>query len=129
MIYGLGTDIVEIPRVKKVLEKHGDMFLERILSADELPMLEKYTNPDKKVTFIAGRWAAKEAFSKALKTGIGDKCVFTEISILPTESGAPEIKCLYGVTQNTVKSAGIAAMHVSISHERDYAVATVIFEK
>ena len=125
MIYGIGTDIADIERIRKVLEKHGDHFAETVLSAKEL---EIFCERSGKAEFLAGRWAGKEAFSKALGTGIGENCSFHEIEILPDEKGRPVIARLYGKALKTVQDKGIENYHISISHEREYATAYVILE-
>ena len=77
--------------------------------------------------FIAGRWAAKEAFSKALGTGMCAECAFVEIEVLSDERGKPFVK-LYAATAETAKRLGITRIHVSISHERELATAFVVLE-
>ena len=125
MIYGIGTDLADVDRIRKVLEKHGDHFAETVLSAKELEIFRERTG---KAEFLAGRWAGKEAFSKALGTGIGEHCSFHEIEILPDEKGRPVIMNLYGKALKTVQDKGIVNYHISISHERDYASGFVILE-
>ena len=77
--------------------------------------------------FIAGRWAAKEAFSKALGTGMCAECAFVEIEVLSDERGKPFIR-LYAATAETAKRLGVSRIHVSISHERELATAFVVLE-
>lgn len=125
MIVGIGTDIADIERIRKVLDKHGDHFAETVLSEKELKIFNERTG---KAEFLVGRWAAKEAFSKALGTGIGDSCSFPEIEILPDDRGCPVVAGLYGKAAKTIQEKGITKYHISISHERDYAVAFVILE-
>lgn len=125
MIYGIGTDIAEIARVEKVYAKHGSHFIENLLTPEEIKILEARNG---KGEFIAGRWAAKEAFAKALGTGIGKDCSFADIEILPDENCRPVIANLYGQAAITVKNRGISRIHVSISHEKEYAVAFVVME-
>ena len=125
MIYGIGTDIVEVERVEKIYTRHGHHFVKNILTPRELALLDGKTG---KAEFIAGRWAAKEAFSKALGTGMCLECAFVEIEILPDERNSPHVT-LYAETAKTAERLGIRGIHVSISHERHYAVATVVLEK
>lgn len=125
MIYGIGTDIADIQRIRKVYEKHREHFVRTVLTAKEIEILNDRTG---KAEFIAGRWAAKEAFAKALGTGIGEYCSFTDIEILPNEQNAPEIVALYGNTAKTADGKGICKYHISISHEREYAVGFVVME-
>jgi holo-[acyl-carrier protein] synthase len=125
MIFGIGADIVEVERVEKIYARHGHHFVKNILTPRELALLDGKTG---KAEFIAGRWAAKEAFSKALGTGMCIECAFVEIEILPDDRNAPRI-ALLGETAKTAERLGISAVHVSISHERHYAVANVVLEK
>lgn len=125
MIYGVGTDITDVERIRKVFEKRGCHFAQTVLTEKEIMILDDRAG---KAEFIAGRWAVKEAFAKALGTGIGESCSFSEIEILPGQAGAPEITALYGKTAETVQNKGITTYHISISHERDYAVGFVVLE-
>ena len=120
-IIGLGTDSVEMERIAGVLEKHGDSFKKRLLTAAENALASKRDA----VIFCAGRWAAKEACSKALGCGIGEQCSFTDIEILNAPSGQPEIT-LKGSALARFEQLGGKTIRLSISHERHYAVATVI---
>lgn len=121
-IIGLGTDIVEISRVEKVLESHGQHFTGRVFTPAEQALAESKKNS---VTFYAGRWAAKEAAAKALGCGIGQNCALNEIEILNAPSGAP-VLTFSGNAEKSAVAAGVKNIKVSISHETNYAVATVI---
>lgn len=114
MITGLGTDIIEISRINKV--NKDDRLAKRILTADELHHYRNMTSEARKNTYLAGRFAVKEAYSKALGTGIGEAVSFTDINCVNDKNGKPSLT-------NAPKA------HVSISHSRDYAVATVIIEE
>ena len=120
MILGLGTDIVEIPRIAAVLERHGDQFMERVFTADETQQA------DGRIAYFAGRWAAKEAAAKALGCGIGEKCALTDIEVIDDANGAPRLSC----TAPALDDYKVRQLHwhVSISHEKNFAVATVILE-
>ena len=120
MILGLGTDIVEIPRIAAVLERHGDQFMERVFTADETKQA------DGRIAYFAGRWAAKEAAAKALGCGIGEKCALTDIEVIDDANGAPRLSC----TAPALDDYKVRKLHwhVSISHEKNFAVATVILE-
>ncbi|GAB2555772.1 holo-ACP synthase [Gracilibacillus alcaliphilus] len=118
MIAGIGIDIIELHRIAEMLERQPRL-LERILTEQERAILERY-NPDKrKIEFIAGRFAAKEAFSKAMGTGLG-KLSFLDIEVTTNAQGAPVL---------AAKQLKGATCFVSISHSDDYAVAQVIIEK
>ncbi|GIN22167.1 MAG TPA: holo-ACP synthase [Bacillus bacterium] len=118
MILGIGLDLVEIERIEKVIGRHA-RFCERVLSGKELHHYE--TLPEKrKVEFLAGRFAAKEAYAKALGTGIGRQLSFQDIEISPDESGKPHI--IRPVDQGK-------RIHLSITHTKAYAAAQVVIEE
>lgn len=124
MIIGIGNDIVDIRRVSDVYSKRGLHFLQSILSAREI---ELFAAKGGRAEFIAGRWAAKEAFSKALGCGMCEECAFMEIEILNDDRGAPCVTLL-AETARTAEKRGVSSIHVSISHEKDYASAMVVLE-
>ena len=121
MIAGIGCDITGCARIRAAAEKHGQAFLDHLLTPRE------QAESHGKISYYAGRWAAKEALSKALGCGIGARCAFTDIEIIDNEAGKPEVK-LAGAAELTAKRLGADRIHLSISHERHYAVATVILE-
>lgn len=121
MIAGLGNDITECARIEQALEKHGELFLDHLLTGREK------TESRNRLSYYAGRWAAKEALAKALGCGIGEKCAFTDIEILDNEAGKPEVH-LSGAAEITAKQLKAGRIHLSISHEKDYAVATAVLE-
>jgi holo-[acyl-carrier protein] synthase len=125
MIVGIGVDIVEIRRIRDMLEKHDSAFLNKIFTENE--HIEADGRSDISVYF-AGRWAAKEAFSKALGTGFGKFCSWTDISISNNDSGKPEI-LISGNAAEFAEKLKIVNIHLSISHEKEYACASVILEK
>lgn len=117
MIVGTGVDLVELDRITAVLERQEN-FYQRILTVKEQ---EHYLQLPKhrQIEFLAGRFAAKEAFSKAMGTGIGKETSFKDIEVLPDERNKP-----------TLKSPLFPGnVHVSISHSKEYAIAQVILEK
>ena len=124
-IIGIGTDIVEIARLQKVIDSHGKHFLERVYTECELELLADRKNS---ITFLAGRWAAKEAAAKALGCGIGEKCNFTDINISSNASGQPEMS-FSGAAAKEAGRLGVTGIKLSISHEANYAVATVLLVK
>jgi holo-[acyl-carrier protein] synthase len=123
-IVGLGTDIAEIERVEKALSRSGDAFAERILSQLEL---EQYQALKQKGRFLAKRFAAKEAASKALGTGIAHGVTFHDFTVSNDENGKP-LLTLSGKALELSLRNNVAHIHLTISDERHYAVATVIFE-
>lgn len=130
MIVGLGTDIVDIRRVASVLERTGQGFIKRILHQDELsedfPLSGEHFSPQM-ARFVASRFAAKEAAAKALGTGFTQGVSFVDIRIIPTPNGRPEVQ-FFEKTALIAQRLRVTHTHISISHEKEYAVATVILE-
>lgn len=125
MIFGIGTDLIKITRIKNInsLEK----FAKKILSENELNLFNSLSN-DKKVTFISKQFAGKEAFSKALGTGISAGIRFKEIEILRDEKGKPIFTAINSL-KSFMLNLGITRTHISITDEREYAMAFAILEK
>jgi holo-[acyl-carrier protein] synthase len=115
MIIGTGIDIVEIKRIQQIILRQKK-FINRILTDNEKEIYAGLTDR-RKVEFLSGRFAAKEAYSKAAGTGIGGQLSFLDIEIIPDSNGKP---CLTKPTDYKV--------HVSISHSKDFAVSQVIIE-
>ena len=124
MILGTGIDIVEIERLKSSIDKYEDNFLAYYLNQTEMAALPKNAQ---RLSYCAGRWAAKEAVAKALGTGFGRACHWHDITITNDDFGAPECT-LSGVAAETARGKGIKVIHISISHEMNYACATAIAE-
>lgn len=114
MIKGIGIDIIELSRIDELLTRQKKL-IDRILTPREKDLFETLSG-SRCVEYLAGRFAAKEAFSKAMGTGIGKKLSFLDIEILTDELGKPFFR------KPEVRA------HLSISHSRDYAVAEVIIE-
>ena len=125
MIFGIGTDIVNIRRIKEM--KSLQTFAEKILSDKELTFYNQI-NDEKKIMYLSKQFAAKEAFSKAVGTGISGKVNFRAISILRDSNGKPFFE-FDDVLKKLLSDLGIIQSHVSLSDERDYAIAYVILEK
>ncbi len=125
MISGIGTDIVVIDRITRAIKRHGDAFLEHVYTPAERAMAA-----DRKdlPSFYAGRWAAKEALSKALGCGIGENCSWQDITVLNGSKGQPEVE-ITGSAKATADKLGVKSVHLSISHEKNLASATVILEQ
>jgi holo-[acyl-carrier protein] synthase len=124
MIVGLGTDIVEVVRIKETYDRLGDKFASRILTPDE--MLE-FSSSQRKITFLAKRFCIKEAAAKALGTGIGRGVSWHHLWLEHNEQGAPKLLLKEGALER-LQLLGGEFVHVSVSDERDYATATVILE-
>ncbi len=122
MIIGVGTDVIEIERIKKAILK-TDTFFEKIYTTREQAY---YKENHKRVETLAGLFAAKEAISKALGTGFRGFSA-SDVEIVPNELGKPEAY-LYGEAKIRANSLGICKIHLSISHCRAYATAFAIAE-
>jgi len=123
MIKGIGTDIIAIGRIKKAINQDSE-FANRIFSHEET----EYCNSKfKNEIHFAGRFAAKEAFFKALGTGWRDGMKWTEINIINNKLGKPEI-IISGKTLKLFKEKGMTFINLSISHTKEFAVAFVIIE-
>ena len=124
MIYGVGTDVVEIGRIEQALARWGERFAERILCEPELHRFRSHRQP---VAYLAKRFAAKEAFTKALGTGIKAPANWHGLWVANHPSGKPHLE--FSKPLSALLSArGITRAHVSLSDERGVAVATVILE-
>ncbi|WP_137936227.1 holo-ACP synthase [Chitinivorax sp. B] len=124
MIYGIGTDIVKIARVARPLARYGQRFAMHILSCAELPELAMQPNP---AVWLAKRFAAKEAFVKALGTGIVSPANLTNLTITHDAVGKPGFE-LAPELASLLMARGIRNIHLSIADERDVACAFVILE-
>jgi len=122
MILGLGNDIVSIERIQKVYARWGDRFVTRLLSPAERQVLPKVT-----VAILAKRFAAKEAFFKALGFGLSAGLSFQDVSVVHNARGAPSI-VVTGETQRQCALKTVTHMHVTISDEKHYAIACVVLE-
>ncbi|SMP69622.1 holo-ACP synthase [Noviherbaspirillum suwonense] len=129
MIYGIGTDIIQISRIEAALARHGDRFAEKILGPEEF---DKYLRRRDKVAargirFLATRFAAKEAFSKAIGLGMRMPMTWRGMQVLNAPGGRP-IAVTSGVLKEFMESKGLSAQ-VTLTDEAEYAVAFVIVEK
>lgn len=119
---GIGTDIVQIERIKESVEKLSERFVNRILTGQEQAI---YEQRNQSLVFLANRFAAKEAVSKALGTGIAQGIRFTDIEILPDELGAPTVQ-LHGKALERLGKLNGTQVKISLSDERDFAVAFAV---
>jgi holo-[acyl-carrier protein] synthase len=124
MIYGIGTDIVEVSRIEQSLARFGNAFAQRILSDEEYLEFEL---SQVKARFLAKRFAAKEAFGKALGTGLRAPVAMQSICVGHSDLGKP-VLMLAPDLQAWVEERGIRFMHISISDEKALAVAFVVLE-
>lgn len=123
MIYGIGTDIIEVERIKEAIQKYGSRFLDRIYTKVEQEYCESFN--ENKFLHYAARFAAKESFSKAIGTGITQGFKFNEIGVVNQSNGKPNI-VLYG---GLLQKWGEYKIQVSLSHTQTNAVAFITLEK
>jgi holo-[acyl-carrier protein] synthase len=123
-IHGVGVDLVQIERLRLALERHGDRFARRLLAGKEY---EQYQRVTKKYRLLAKRFAAKEAFLKALGTGLRHGIAWREIAVSHSEHGQPRLE-LSGKAQEVAIGFGITASHLSIADDGAYAIAHVTLE-
>lgn len=130
-IYGIGNDLVDIIRIKNILEQYSDRFIQKVLTQHEITIFYniKQATPaltlQKRAAFVAKRFAAKEAFVKALGTGFSQGIHPFHIGIKNNQSGKPEID-YQGIAEVLCNTIGITHAYVSLSDEKHYALATVI---
>jgi len=124
MIYGVGTDLIEIGRIEKALERFGERFARRILCEPELKRFHGHRRP---AAYLAKRFAAKEAFTKALGTGIHAPANWHGVWVVNLKSGKPELR-FSDKLKELLDKRKIAQAHVSLTDERGMAAATVILE-
>ena len=124
MIYGIGTDIVEVARIEASIQQFGDEFARRILAESEW---QSYQQSAIKPRFLAKRFAAKEAFSKALGTGLRAPATFQNIAVSHDQLGKP-ILLLASDLKTLLLSKNILHTHISISDEKNLAAAFVVLE-
>ncbi len=122
MIIGIGTDIAEVHRIAKSIENIS--FKERVFSKNEIAYCETKTN---KAENYAARFAAKEAFFKSIGTGWRGGMAFNEVEVINDELGKPTLN-IVGQTAEIIKEKNITLIHVSLSHIKDVAMATVVLE-
>lgn len=118
-VIGIGTDIVECSRIRQMLDKHGETFLGRVYTPEEIEYSSRRKASDQ---HYAGRWAAKEAVLKALGTGWAHGIQWTDIEVVNQQGGKPIIM-LSGRALEISQKQGIDEMMISISHCKEYATA------
>lgn len=129
MIYGIGTDICDVRRIKASLERHGDRFAEKVLSEGELATWRARTArwPDRGLRYLATRFSAKEAFSKAIGLGMRMPMTWRHCEVAKLASGQPVI-VLHGALKAWFEERGLTA-HLSVTDETDYAASFCVVEK
>lgn len=122
MILGIGIDLVEIKEIEESIE--SEAFCQRVFTSAEMQSVERYKN---RAEHLAGKFAVKEAFMKAIGAGIRQEVWFTQIEVLNDESGKPQVQ-VRGEAWRRLDELGAKQVHVSISHAGGMAVAMVILE-
>jgi holo-[acyl-carrier-protein] synthase len=128
MIYGIGTDICDIRRIRASLDKHGERFAQKVLSDNEMQIYRARSArwPERGVRYVATRFSAKEAFSKAIGLGMRMPMTWRLCEVAKLPSGQPTL-VLHGVLKAWFEAKGLSA-HVSVSDESDYATSYVVVE-
>ena len=124
MIVGVGMDLVQVRRVDALLERKGERALARLFTPAEAARCRGGRSPRES---FAARFAAKEAFFKALGTGWGRGGAWTEVEVVSAPSGAPSIR-LHGAAAAAAGAAGVTRVHLSLTHTGDVAAACVVLE-
>jgi holo-[acyl-carrier-protein] synthase len=129
MIYGIGTDICDVRRIRTSIERHGDRFALKILSEAEFATWQQRSArwPERGMRYLATRFSAKEAFSKAVGMGMRMPMTWRHCEIAKAPSGKPEI-VLHGALKVWFESLRLSA-HVSVTDETDYAASFVVVEQ
>lgn len=121
-IHGIGIDVVEVERIASAIARHGEPFLSRLFTDAERSYCAAQKRPE---LHYAARFAAKEAVSKALGTGIGGEAGWLDLEVTRDALGAPKL-VLHGAAADFAKSKGIPEIQISLSHAKDYAAANAV---
>ncbi|MBL48772.1 MAG: holo-[acyl-carrier-protein] synthase [Roseibacillus sp.] len=121
-IFGIGIDVIEVARIEEAMSEFGERFLARIFTEGERAYCETQQRP---VVHFAARWAAKEAVSKALGTGIGEALGWHDLEITRRDSGEPEL-VLHGRGREFASGHGIEEVKISLTHARSHAAANAV---
>ena len=129
MIYGIGTDICDVRRIEGSLERHGERFARRVLADGELATWRARSArwPERGVRYLATRFSAKEAFSKAIGMGMRMPMTWRACEVASLPSGQPTL-VLHGALKEWFDARGLRA-HLSVTDESDYAASFVVVEK
>lgn len=123
-ILGVGTEIVDVLRIAKLIERHGELFIGRVYTEHEIGYC---ASRNAATQHYAGRWAAKEAILKALGVGWAPGVGWRDVEVRATATGPPTVR-LHGAARDILERAGVERVHVSISHCRTHATAYAIAE-
>ncbi len=121
-IIGVGIDIVEISRVAGVLARHGERFIRRVYTPSEADFCDGAVSGSR----FAGRWAAKEAFYKALPPDVQPTASWLSVQILSDPTGRPRLEVREERLKSALEEAGVSSIHLSLTHERTHCAAVVV---
>jgi holo-[acyl-carrier protein] synthase len=124
LILGTGTDLAEVDRVRKAIERHGDRFIQRICTSVEIAYVQRKANRFER---YAARFAAKEAGMKAIGTGWRRGVGWHDFEVVNLPTGRPTLR-LHGVAAEVAAKMGVQRIHLSLTHTKDLAMAFVILE-
>ena len=129
MIYGIGTDICDVRRIRASLERHGDRFAEKVLAEGELAIWRRRSErwPDRGLRYLATRFSAKESFSKAIGLGMRMPMTWRHCEIANLPSGQPQV-VLHGALKDWFEARGLQC-HITLTDESDYAASFCLVEK
>ncbi len=129
MIYGIGTDVCDVRRIRTSLERHGERFAQKILSEGELAVWQQRTArwPERGLRYLATRFSAKESFSKAIGLGMRMPMTWRLCEVAKLPSGKPHI-VLHGELKEWFEAQGLTA-HITVTDETDYAASFCVVEK
>ncbi len=125
MIYGVGVDLVRVPRIDRVIRRWGDRFILRVFTPDEIKLCTRRPSPS---SAFALRFAAKEAFSKAIGLGMKKGIRWRDIEVFHYPGGRPGLR-LHEKTMEICRKEGVTGLHLSLSDEGEYGIAVVVLEK
>jgi len=125
MIYGIGTDLVEVNRMEKIIQRWGERFTEKVYSQDEIDYCTRKAYP---AIHYAARFAAKESFLKSLGIGLGMGVSLKDIEVINNAQGNPQLKMNERI-RKVLDTHGITSVHISMTHTREHAHAVVILEQ
>lgn len=131
MILGIGTDLVYIPRMAETYERQGERFLNRCFAPEEIDYILASAQPEMRAARMAKRWAAKEAYGKALGCGIADTVTLKDICVLHDAAQKPYLRLCSGAKTQLESLAGAGmkpVVHLSLSDDGDYAQAFVVLD-
>ncbi len=129
MIYGIGTDICDVRRIRASVERHGDRFAEKVLAEGELAIWRRRSErwPDRGLRYLATRFSAKESFSKAIGLGMRMPMTWRHCEIANLPSGQPQV-VLHGALKEWFEAQGLQC-HITLTDESDYAASFCVVEK